>query len=219
MGAPQRAFPSAELPYGLWVACLARTGKPELLTRPAPQCNLSDTDHLYDKKQHGCQVQSFQLHCSQRTARQLQCNNPLPQTSTNFNTQTPSFPYELAKSTRALPPAHTHRRANAPQLSARHSSYKIKTGLARSSWPSECQWNRGWKVRKGTDVCIYFIIGHLGNSWKFLLALLFWIMTLELYLSELHIYLKNNPKCYKPLPMFLFLLTRLKKGRIMKNSC
>lgn len=36
-------------------------------------------------------------------------------------------------------------------------------------------------------------------------------MTLELYLSELQIYLKNNPKCYKPLPMFLCLLTRLKK--------
>lgn len=107
MGAPQRAFPSADLPYGLWVASLARTGKPELLTRPAPQCNLSDTDHLYDKKQHGCQVQSFQLHCSQRTAHQLQCNKPPPQTSTNFNTQTPSFPYELAKSTQALPPAHT----------------------------------------------------------------------------------------------------------------
>lgn len=131
MGAPQRAFPSAELPYGLWVACLAGTRKPELLTRPAPQCNLSDTDHLYDKNNTGAKYNHFSstapsvqhANCSAVT----HCHTPALTL-----TQTPSFPHELAKCTRALPPAHT-RSANAPQLSAKQSSYQIKTGLARST--------------------------------------------------------------------------------------
>lgn len=62
-----------------------------------------------------------------------------------------------------------------------------------------------------------FITGHLGKSWNFFLSCFVLNNVSGAVPERVTIYLKSNPKSYKPLPMFLFLLTRLKKARSMKN--
>lgn len=134
MNAP-RVFPSAELPFHL-PGLFSTDWEARAANKLHSQRTLSDTDHLRDKRQRGCQAGSFQRHCSLCPAQQLQ-GSTAPNKHRLEHTDT--FLSMRAGQKRSGSSTSARCRAKALQLSAGYSSYQIKTGLGKIHLTSEWQ--------------------------------------------------------------------------------